>query len=179
MPTMRDKRLFHLAELLAAELNKSKGDVQPEDIVSFMQCNVPVSEDESSEEYEDMVQEHSQKPAGRGSAAISRLRKSLGFDDGDSLIAVIEKAAEFCEADRASRLPKTADGVPFFVGDTVYMRNDDTGYFGPEPILELKVESIGSEPHFKEYRGAFNVTAGDAEGGNLEFYSSRDACPKH
>lgn len=94
MPTKRDKRLFSLAELLAAELNKSKGDVQPEDILSFMQCNVPVSEDESSEEYEDMIQEHNQKPAGRGTSAIARLRKSLGFVDGDSIISVIEKAAD-------------------------------------------------------------------------------------
>jgi len=94
MPTKRDKRLFSLAELLAAELNKSKGDVQPEDILSFMQCNVPISEEESSEEYEDMIQEHNQKPAGRGTSAIARLRKSLGFVDGDSIISVIERAAD-------------------------------------------------------------------------------------
>jgi hypothetical protein len=97
MPTKRDKRLFGLAELLAAELNKSKGDVQPEDIVGFMQCNVPISEDESSEEYEDMMHEHNQRTAGRGTSAIAKLRKSLGFVDGDSIISVIEKAAEVCE----------------------------------------------------------------------------------
>ena len=94
MPTTRDKRLFNLAELLAAELNKSKGDVQPEDIVSFMQCNVPISEDESFEEYEDMMHEHNQRTAGRGTSAIAKLRKSLGFVDGDSIISVIEKAAD-------------------------------------------------------------------------------------
>jgi hypothetical protein len=98
MPTKRDKRLFHLCELLADELNKTKGDVQPEDILSFMQCNVPISEDESSEEYEDMSREHSQTIAGRGTSVIARLRKSLGFVDGDSIISVMEKAAEVCEA---------------------------------------------------------------------------------
>lgn len=97
MPTKRDKRLFGLAELLAAELNKSKGDVQPEDIVSFMQCNVPISEEESSEEYDDMMKDRLARPAGRGTSAMARLRKSLGFADGDSLISVLEKAAEFAE----------------------------------------------------------------------------------
>ena len=97
MPTTRDKRLFHLAELLAAELNKTKGDVQPEDILSFMQCNVPIAEEESSEEYEDMSREHAQTIAGRGTSVIARLRKSLGFVDGDSIISVMEKAAEVCE----------------------------------------------------------------------------------
>jgi hypothetical protein len=95
--TKRDKRLFGLAELLAAELNKSKGDVQPEDILSFMQCHVPISEEESSEEYDEMMKDRWEKPAGRGSSAIARLRKSLGFVDGDSIISVIEKAAEFAE----------------------------------------------------------------------------------
>lgn len=98
MPTKRDKRLFGLAELLATELNKSKGDVQPEDIVSFMQCNVPISEEESSEEYDDMMKDRWERPAGRGTSAMARLRKSLGFVDGDSLISVIEKAAEACES---------------------------------------------------------------------------------
>jgi hypothetical protein len=180
MPTTRDKRLFHLAELLAAELNKSKGDVQPEDILSFMQCNVPISEDESSEEYEDMMHEHNQRTAGRGTSAIGKLRKSLGFADGDSIISVIEKAAEFIETDRSSRLPKTADGVPFFIGDTVFSPNHDREYFGPDPVVEMKVDYISKGASFVEYRGDFTIgTDGDMEGGNLDFYSTREACPNY
>jgi hypothetical protein len=96
MPTTRDKRLFHLAELLAAELNKSRGDVQPEDIVSFMQCNVPMTEDELEEDFEESKREMRVRVT-PGLSAIQRLRAALGFDAGDSLISVMEKAAEVCE----------------------------------------------------------------------------------
>ncbi len=76
------------------------------------------------------------------------------------------------------RLPKTADGVPFFIGDTLFIPNDDREYFGPEPILEVKVDYISNGSSFVEYRGNFTIgTNGDIEGGNLDFYSSRDACP--
>jgi len=94
MATARDKRLFSLAEHLAAELNKSKGDVQPEDIVSFMQCYVPMTPEEADEDYEEAVSEHDNRVAGRGTSAIAKLRKALGFADGDSIISVVEKAAE-------------------------------------------------------------------------------------
>lgn len=76
------------------------------------------------------------------------------------------------------RLPKTSDGVPFFIGDTVFIPNDDREYFGPEPILEVKVNYVSGGASFVEYRGDFTIgTDGDIEGGNLDFYSSRDACP--
>lgn len=97
MPTTRDKRLFHLAELLAAELNKSKGDVQPEDIVSFMQCNVPMTGEEADEDFEETKREIIEHPS-PGRLALQRLQTALGFVPGDSLISVMEKAAEVCEA---------------------------------------------------------------------------------
>lgn len=76
------------------------------------------------------------------------------------------------------RLPRTADGMPFFIGDTVYMPNEDREYFGPEDVLEVKVESLSQPVSFAEYRGNFNVIAGDVEGGNLDFYSSREAAAR-
>jgi hypothetical protein len=96
MPTTRDKRLFHLAELLAAELNRSKGDVQPEDIVSFMQCHVPMTAEEADEDFEETKREMIEHPSA-GRLALQRLRTALGFVPGDSLISVMEKAAEVCE----------------------------------------------------------------------------------
>jgi hypothetical protein len=102
MPTTRDKRLFFLAEHMAAELNKAKGDVQPEDIVGFMQCYVPMTPEEAEEEYDEAIHEHQKRAVGRGTSAIARLRKSLGFVDGDSIISVMEKAAEFIEGSLAN-----------------------------------------------------------------------------
>lgn len=97
MATTRDKRLFFLAESMAAELNKSRGDIQPEDIVGFMQCYVPMTVEEAEEDYDEAIHEHQKQAVGRGASAIARLRKSLGFVDGDSIISVMEKAAEFIE----------------------------------------------------------------------------------
>jgi len=179
MPTTRDKRLFHLAELLAGELNQSKGDIQPEDIVGFMQCNVPMTAEEADEDFEETKREAMRHPT-PGRVALQRLRTALGFVPGDSLISVMEKAAKACEADYASRLPKTADGVPFFIGDTLFIPNDDREYFGPEPVLSVKVDYISKGASFVEYRGDFTIgTDGDIEGGNLDFYSTREACPEY
>jgi hypothetical protein len=94
--TKRDRRLFGLAELLAAELNKSKGDVQPEDIVGFMQCNVPMTNEEADEDFEEAKCEAMRHPT-PGRVALQRLRTALGFVPGDSLISIMEKAAEVAE----------------------------------------------------------------------------------
>lgn len=94
MPTTRDKRLFFLAESMAAELNKSRGDIQPEDIVGFMQCYVPMTPEEAEEDFDEAIHDHQKRAVGRGTSAIARLRKSLGFVDGDSIISVIERAAD-------------------------------------------------------------------------------------
>lgn len=102
MPTTRDKRLFFLAESMAAELNKSRGDIQPEDIVGFMQCYVPMTPEEAEEDFDEAIHEHQKRAVGRGTSAIARLRKSLGFVDGDSIIAVMEKAADFIEGSLAN-----------------------------------------------------------------------------
>jgi len=77
------------------------------------------------------------------------------------------------------RLPKTADGVPFFIGDVLYSPNPDPEYFGSADILEVTIESISKGASFVEYRGEFTVSGSgsDIEGGNLDFYSTRDACP--
>lgn len=79
-----------------------------------------------------------------------------------------------------NRLPKTSDGVPFFIGDTLYHRNDEPTYWGPAEVLSIKVDSISHPASFREYRGDFTVSgSGDSiEGGNLDFYANRDACPK-
>lgn len=79
-----------------------------------------------------------------------------------------------------NRLPKTADGVPFFIGDTLYHPNDDSSYWGNAELLTIKVESLSSPASFSKYRGDFTVSGSghSVEGGNLDFYSKRDACPK-
>jgi hypothetical protein len=79
------------------------------------------------------------------------------------------------------RLPKTADGVPFFIGDKVFSPNPDREYFGSDAILEVTIESIFKGASFVEYRGEFTVsgTGSDIEGGNLDFYSTREACPNY
>ncbi len=92
----RDKRLFGLAEHLAAELNKSRGDVQPEDIVGFMHWIVPMTEEDAENDEQEFAIQAARQP-GRGAVALAKLRKSLGFSTEDSLISVIEKAAEVCE----------------------------------------------------------------------------------
>jgi hypothetical protein len=111
MATTRDKRLFFLAEHMAAELNKSKGDVQPEDIVGFMQCYVPMTPEEAEEDFDEAIHEHQKRAVGRGTSAIGRLRKSLGFVDGDSIISVMEKAAEFIEGSLANE--RSVDQMAF------------------------------------------------------------------
>jgi hypothetical protein len=79
------------------------------------------------------------------------------------------------------RLPKTSDGVPFFIGDVLYIPNPDRGYFGPEDVLQVTIESISKGASFVEYRGDFTVSGSgsDIEGGNLDFYSTAEACPKY
>jgi hypothetical protein len=78
------------------------------------------------------------------------------------------------------RLPKTCDGVPFFLGDTLYHPNDDPAYWGNADVLMIKVDSLSQPVSFSEYRGDFNVSGAghSVEGGNLDFYSNRDLCPK-
>jgi len=78
-------------------------------------------------------------------------------------------------------LPKTADGVPFFIGDKVFSPNPDRQYFGPDEILEVTIAYISKGTSFVEYRGEFTVSGSgsDIEGGNLDFYSTREACPNY
>lgn len=79
------------------------------------------------------------------------------------------------------RLPRTADGVPFFIGDALYIPNPDRGYFGSEDVLQVTIESISKGVSFVEYRGDFTISGSgsDIEGGNLDFYSTREACPQY
>jgi hypothetical protein len=174
--TSREKRLFRLAESLAREVDAIRQPMQPEDLLSWLQCNVPFTEQEQDEDIEELPQ----PVQSRGMSAIQKLRSSLGYAPGDSLISVIEKAAEVCELDKSSQLPKTADGVPFFIGDTLFIPNNDREFFGPDPILSVKVDYISKGASFVEYRGDFTIGAdGDIEGGNLDFYSTREACPEY
>jgi len=77
-----------------------------------------------------------------------------------------------------ANLPRTGDGVPFFIGDTLYIQNTDRGFFGPEPVLAGTVHSISQGVSFAEYRGDFTIeTTAACEAGNLDFYSTREAVP--
>ena len=94
--TSRQKRVFRVAESLAEFIQKQQAPIQPEDLLTWVGCHLPITDEEASEDVEEMA---ASRPAeGRGSLALARLRASLGFVAGDSLISVIEKAAEVCEA---------------------------------------------------------------------------------
>jgi hypothetical protein len=76
--------------------------------------------------------------------------------------------------DLLARLPLTADGVPILLGDTVWVENEDTAYFGPDAILELKVECLSVGTSFDEYKGTVTVCGPDLECGNLDCYANKE-----
>ena len=93
---------------------------------------------------------------------------------------MLEAAVDFKSASIIERLPRTADGVPFFIGDELYIPNPDRGYFGSEDVLKVKIEAISKGASFVEYRGDFTISGSgsDIEGGNLDFYSTREAASR-
>ena len=95
----------------------------------------------------------------------------LAIMPGNELVDVDELRKQ------ADKLPRTMDGKLFWIGDTVYTPNPDRSYFGDDDILELTVETVGAPLNFDSYNGTWNVIAGDHEGGNLDYYSTREACP--
>lgn len=80
----------------------------------------------------------------------------------------------FLSTDLLARLPLTADGVPILLGDTVWVENEDTAYFGPDAILELKVECLSVGTSFDEYKGTVTVCGPDLECGNLDCYANKE-----
>ncbi|MFT3992507.1 MAG: hypothetical protein QM680_13990 [Luteolibacter sp.] len=81
---------------------------------------------------------------------------------------------EVASGDLLARLPQTADGKPIFLGDIVFVENEDMAYFGPEAILELKVESLSVGTSFAEYKGTVTVCGEDLECGNLDCYADKE-----
>ena len=75
------------------------------------------------------------------------------------------------------RLPKTGDGQPIFLGDTLFCENFDRSWFGESDVIEVKITSIHAGLVFDSYRGTVTVSGEDVELGNLEFYADREAVP--
>jgi hypothetical protein len=73
-----------------------------------------------------------------------------------------------------ARLPLSADGAPILLGDTVFVENEDTSYFGDEPILELKVMCLSAGVAFDQYKGTVTVGGDDLECGNLDCYANKE-----
>ena len=104
----REKRLFKLAEDLAEYVAACNGQTmylhfaQPEDLLPWLHINVPMTDEEATEDCgECQTDAQDCKVASRGRSAIGKLRNALGFAPGDSIISVIEKAAEVCAAEAA------------------------------------------------------------------------------
>lgn len=76
------------------------------------------------------------------------------------------------------RLPKTKDGHPIFLNDTVFSENHDRSFFGDHDQLEHTVIGISAGLTFDEYEGDVTVLAEDWEGGNLDCYRHRENVPK-
>ncbi len=72
-----------------------------------------------------------------------------------------------------ARLPLSADGAPILLGDTVFVENEDTAYFGDEPILELKVVCLSAGVAF-DYKGTVTVGGDDLECGNMDCYANKE-----
>lgn len=79
--------------------------------------------------------------------------------------------------------PRTADGIPIYVGMEVWFENDDVHFFGTtEKCVKQKVEHISAACQFHElpehqgpYKGTHTICCEDREGGNLDFWSSKEA----
>jgi hypothetical protein len=104
----REKRLFKLAESLAEHIAECDGQAvylhfaQPEDLLPWLQMNVPTTDEEYEEDAEQLREElKDNQVQSRGRSAIGKLRDALGFAPGGSIISVIEKAAEVCAAEAA------------------------------------------------------------------------------
>lgn len=74
--------------------------------------------------------------------------------------------------------PHTFDGIPIYLGQTVYVVNDDRDFFGPDEAIEMKVESLTLGTNFLAYTGGFTVTSESYEFGNLDCYSTKESCLK-
>lgn len=79
------------------------------------------------------------------------------------------------------RLPKTKDGFPILIGDSVFIANDDKFYFGDDDILVFKVDSIMLKPTkgamAQWYSGKFVIGGEDHETGNLDCYALKENMP--
>lgn len=72
MPTNHDKRIFAMAEELAAIANEHSGSLhQPEDFMQWLRCNITMTAEESEEEA-DRVDKHLEEMdrAGHGRRAV-------------------------------------------------------------------------------------------------------------
>lgn len=64
----------------------------------------------------------------------------------------IERAENAKLREALARSPMTADGVPIFLGDTVYVENPDSSYFGNEEVLTIQVHYMSADIGFVEYK---------------------------
>ena len=87
----RKKRLFALAESLTRELEDIDDPVQPEDLIPWLNINVPQTDAEAEQDYAEHKDQRTQ--AGRG--RVGRLRELLNMQDGD-LLDVLDRAIEIC-----------------------------------------------------------------------------------
>lgn len=88
----RQKRIFRLATELADHVEKISRPVQPEDLIGWIGCHVPITEEEHQEDVAEMDRLY---PAAQttGKGQFNRLRSILGMECG-SLTDVLAEAIE-------------------------------------------------------------------------------------
>jgi len=88
----RQKRIFRLATELADHVEKISRPVQPEDLVGWIGCHVPITEEEHQE---DVAELDRRFPASetKGKGQFNRLRSILGMENG-SLTDVLAETIE-------------------------------------------------------------------------------------
>jgi len=91
----RKKRLFALAESLIRELDDIDDPIQPEDLMPWLNINVPQTDAEAEQDYAEHKDQRTQ--AGRG--RVGKLRELLNMQEGD-LLDVLDRAIEICAMNR-------------------------------------------------------------------------------
>lgn len=89
----RQKRIFRLATELADHVEKISRPVQPEDLIGWIGCHVPVTEEEHQEDVAEMDRLYPARQT-EGKSQFNRLRSILGMENAslrDVLAVVIER----------------------------------------------------------------------------------------
>lgn len=92
----RKKRLFALAESLIRELDGIDDPIQPEDLLPWLNINVPQTDAEAEQDYaEQDYAEHKDQRTQAGRGRFGKLRELLNMQGGD-LLDVLDRAIEIC-----------------------------------------------------------------------------------